>query len=115
MFKPYRHSVLLIFIGGIDFTEIEKRIGFQSGINVRGCGCIGIINDPVLNVPKEFGVIAAINDPVLNSTGTLSTSVMITPDTIDSQSLMNSCRYCIKPSTFCSNCSCHYWIFASKQ
>ena len=71
-------------IGSIDFAEIRKTVAFQTGTNVRSCGCIELVDDQVLELSEAFEIMATINDPILTSTGSLSASVIIA-DTTDSK------------------------------
>ena len=83
------HPFLFVNLGSIDFAETRKTITFQTGTNVRGCGCIGLIDDQSLEMSEEFDIMAIINDPILISTGSLTASVII-EDTNDSKLL---CAY----------------------
>ena len=52
-------------------------ISFGTGTDVLGCGCVGLIDDQSLEGSEIFSISATINDPILMSTGSLSTSVII--------------------------------------
>lgn len=68
----------------MDFIERKRPVKFHTGTNVRGCGCVGLIDDSHLESSEMFKITATLNDPVLSFIGNLSTLVIIT-DTTDSE------------------------------
>ena len=60
-------------------------ISFGTGTDVRGCGCVGLIDDQSLEDSEIFSISATINDPILMSTGMLFASVTIMEDIFDSE------------------------------
>ena len=86
--KLFCHKVIPLHLlltfpseGNVDFIERQKTIKFEAGTNVRGCGCIELIDDSQLENSETFEVTAVINDPVLSTAGDHVTSVIIYDNT----------------------------------
>ena len=60
-----------------DFTDGCKDIEFAAGVNVVGCGCVGIVSDGVPEPPEMFEIRATVSDNSIQITGQTSTIVQI--------------------------------------
>ena len=60
-----------------DFKDSCKDIEFAAGVNVRGCGCVGILSDSDAEGPEMFEIAAIVSDESIEVTGQTTAGVVI--------------------------------------